>query len=101
VSAHTDLGGQWLPPGTDAEDYPAGCQVVERRERGGQASRVAGPTVDDARADPDGLGASGEGGHGDHGVANQTGISLPDRFEAPLLGVLDVADGVRNRMGVL
>jgi hypothetical protein len=96
-----DLAGQRVPPGADPEQHAAGGQVVEGREAGGQSGRVAAPAVDDAGADLDVVGDRGEGGHRDEAVAHQAAVGLPDRLEAPGLGVADQVHALPDAVRVL
>ena len=71
-----------------------GAEVVERRERAGEAGGVARPDVDDAGADLDPLGGRGERGHRHDGVADEPAVGLPHGVEAGRLGLTHVLDAL-------
>ncbi len=79
-----DLRGQRVPPRADAEDHPAGRQVVERGERRGQQADVAGPVVHHAGADLDPLGHRRVRRHRHRRLADQPALRLPHGLEAAL-----------------
>ncbi len=95
------LRRQRIPPRAESAEDPPGGEVVERRERAGQAGGVARPDVDHAGADLDPLGGRGERCHRDDGVAHEPAVRLPHGAEAGRLGLADVLDTVADRVGVL
>ncbi len=92
---------QRVPPRADPADHPVGGEVIEGQKGGGDQGRVARPVVDHARSNLDPLGRCSESGHRYDGITHQPRFSLPYGFEPPFLGIPDILDPVRDRMGVL
>src|SRR5512143_2146413 len=96
-----DVAGKRIPPGADAADDAIGGEVVQGEERGSQQADIAGPVVDDARADLDAGRDRGVGSHGDDGVTHPAGLGLPDGLEAALLSVAGVVEPITQVVRIL